>query len=829
MLELFWSALANLGLADSNSFLRQIVIIPHGGYGRRDVAPFSDVDLMILALNGAAKRVERLAERFFTDIVDANLILGHSVRTPEEACQLARDDPQICTSLIEARFLAGSVTLFSSFIRRFHDLIGKRGPRLLADVEQERRAERHNFGRTVYLVEPNVKRSRGGLRDVQLLRWIGMVRYGTTEPDELCSRGVLSEDDYQAITRANEFLLWLRNEMHFHAGRSSDTLTRSEQVRIAGLLGLPATAGMLPVEQFMRDYFRHADQVSQVVTRFLAKARSPGRLARMVSNLFAHRVQGGFRVDARQIRASKRGLSRLRGNLEAIVELVDLANLYHKRIAAETWEVVRQEAPGLPDTISSEALRYFRSLLSHPARPGKLLRLLHDVGLLERFIPAFTHARGLLQFNQYHKYTVDEHCFRSVDEAVGMLTRPGLLGNAYRGIVRKHVLHLALLIHDLGKGYPEEHCEVGLRIAVGTAKRLGLDARETDQLEFLVHKHLMMNHLAFRRDTSDEQLIVQFAVDVGSPELLGMLYVLTVADLSAVGPGAWNDWRASVISDVYQRAMQYLSADGTAIDPQQQLIQHREAVRSQLGREADKSWFVKQLDALPNGYLNTTSPEQIAADLRLLHGLGRDEVNVQASYQADTKTVCFTIATREDVSTGVFHRLTGALSSQGLEILSAEINTLAEGLVLDRFWTRDPDYAGQPPEERIERINRAVTESLTNSGSYRPSFRRTWRIGGQNQPTTQVAQNRVQADNSTSQTHTILDVFAVDRPGLLYAVARTLFESGLSVSRARIGTYLDQVVDVFYVTDQSGSKIEDESQLAEIRQRLLETIESAQT
>ncbi len=828
LLDLLAAALAELGLTESKTLRGQIALVPHGGYGRRDVAPFSDVDLMLLYGPRAADQVRRLAERLFRDVFDAGLVLGHSVRTPEEACRLACRDARICTSLIESRFLAGSVTLFSRFLRRFERMAASRGKALIPSIERARLEERIKFGETVYLLEPNIKRSRGGLRDLQLLRWIGMMRYGTPEPDELASRELLSEDDCRAALGANEFLLWLRNELHFHAGRPNDVLDRGEQVRIAERLAYEARSGMLPVELFMREYFRHTDRVSHVLARFLAKARSPGRLRRALGALLGHRVPGGFRVGPQQITAAGRGWKQLRGNLDAVMQLLDLANLFDKEIDARTWELVHQQAVAASGEVSPRARRHFMSLLGHPARLGELLRRLHEVRLLERFVPAFAHARGLLQFNQYHKYTVDEHCFQAVEEAAQFRFDLGPLGNVYRQLRRKHVLHLALLIHDLGKGHPQDHREVGRRIARDTAGRLELDPRETEYMEFLVGNHEMMNHLAFRRDTSDEQLIVRFAVEVGSPELLGLLFLLTAADLAAVGPGSWNGWKAEVVTDLYQRTMQHLAGDSPAVDLGEQLDRRRRAVRDLLGPQRDQPWFVRQLDALPAAYLNGTPPEQIAADLDMLHGLRPEEVNAQGAYQPETETVQFTIGTREDVTPGIFHRLTGALTSQGLEILSAQINTLADGLVIDRFRVLDPDYAGRPPAERLEQVNRALVASLRDPGGKPPKFRRLWRAGGDRQPTARLAQNRVQTDNDTSQEYTIFDIFAVDRPGLLYAVARTLFESGLSVWRAKIGTFLDQVVDVFYVTDRDGRKVEDETRLDEIRRRLLEVIGSVE-
>ena len=824
LLGLFEAAMADLGAAESDWLRRRIALVAHGGYGRRDVAPYSDVDLMVLCAGGAVDRLGPLAERLVRDVFDAGLDLGHSVRTPREACRLSCQDATIGTSLIESRLVAGSQELFDRFLRRFRRAIRRQSGRLIAAIERARLEERAKFGETVYLLEPNIKRSPGGLRDLQLLRWIGEVRYGIREPRRLGTRGLLSEEDVTEMERAGEFLLRLRNEMHFHSGKQGDVLSRPEQLRIAEHLGYQPAAGMLPVEQFMREYFRHTERVSHVAARFLAKARGAGRLRRALAAGLGHRVEGGLRVGPTRIMATRRGLDSLRGNLDRIMQLVDLANRYDKPIAPDTWEVVRREAAGVSAEISPQACRHFRSLLSHPARLGESLRGLHEVGLLERFIPAFAHARGLLQFNQYHKYTVDEHCFRAVEQATGFLSNPGPLGRVYRGIARKHVLHLALLIHDLGKGYPEDHCEVGIEIARAAAQRLGLEAGEADALEFLVRKHMKMNHLALRRDTGDEQLAVRFAVEVGTAERLGMLFVLTAADLGAVGPGTWTSWKAEVVADLYHRAMQHLAGESLAVSPQEQLLMRRRKVQAELGSGNDQPWFARQVAALPATYLGATPPEQIAADLRLLARLGSGEVNTQACYQPETQTVQFTIATREEVTPGIFHKLTGALTGKGLEILSAEINTLLDGLVLDRFRVVDPDYAGPPAPERLEEVNRALADSLTAPAAGPPPFRRTWRMGGQRQPPIRVAQTRVEADNSTSEACTVLDIFAADRPGLLYRVARCLFELGLSVQRAKIGTFLDQVVDVFYVIDREGNKIEDEYRLQQIRMRLLEAI-----
>ena len=579
----------------------------------------------------------------------------------------------------------------------------------------------------------------------------------------------------------------------------------------------------------MRDTFRHTAALSHIATRFTEKARAERRFGWAVDSVVTHRAGNDYRVGPNHIRATGAALGRLRHDLLAVLQLAELANLYDKRIAPETWEVIRRSASGLSGDLAPEARARFLLLLNHPARLGELLRGLHEVGLLEIFIPAFAHARGLLQFNQYHKYTVDEHCLRAVEQATELLSDTGPLGDAYRDLTRKALLHLALLIHDLGKGYPEDHCEVGLRIADAAAKRLALSPGDADTLKFLVHGHLSMNHLALRRDIDDESLVVRFAADVGSPERLQMLYVMTACDLRAVAPDTWTGWKGEVLAGLYHRTMRALTGKAPTTSFAAGRHSRREGVLAKLGQRRDDSGLAGLLDSLPDDYLDGTTPEQIADDLRLFELLEPRQVIARGSYLPENETVQFTVVTSEDMTPGVFHRLTGALTAAGLRILTAQINTFGEGLVLDRFWAHDPDFAGGPPPERLAQIETALRDALLAPEAKTPSFRRTWKSDRAEVLPSDERRTRVEIDNTSSREYTILDIFATDRPGLLYAVSRTLFELRLSLRRAKISTHLDQVVDVFYVTDVQGGKVEDASRLDKIHETLLQAIDSHQS
>ncbi|MDH3718210.1 MAG: [protein-PII] uridylyltransferase [Planctomycetota bacterium] len=828
VLQLFQHALEELfgprGAQPRELLEKHLALVAHAGYGRRDMAPFSDVDLMILYRPAAQRHIARLAERLVRDICDTRLILGQSVRTPSEAITLARQDPQILTSLTDSRHLAGEAEITHKFLKRLRLTAARRAKSLLPLIDAERREERQQFGETVYLLEPNVKRSRGGLRDIQLVRWIGFCSYGTNDPDGLYLAGALDQDERDKLREATEYLLRIRNELHFHADKAQDRLDRAEQLRLAGLFGFEGQEGLMPVEQFMQEYFRFTRSVRYISARFRANAYRSSRVAGLVGALLSHRAEKEYRVGPYRIVATAYGMQKLRNDLSEALRLAELATLYDKRIGHETWEAVREAAAKAPDQISLETADRFLSLLSRPPQLFRILNRLHQLEVLEKFIPEFRRARGLLQFNEYHKYTVDEHCLRAVQSATSFAQDQGPLGEVYASIKQKHVLHLALLLHDLGKGYTEDHSEVGRRIATDTAARLGLPAREQEKLEFLVHKHLLMTHLALRRDLNDEQVVLQLALEVGSPDVLRMLYILSAADLASVGPSVLNDWKVQLLTQLFQRTMERLSSEDPLESDQEQLARRRRMVTAHLQSQSDQPWYADQVAALPPAYLRGTLPETIAAALTRAHGLANDDAVAWGNVSGDRGLLEFVVCTYESITTGIFHKLTGALTGAGLEILSAQINTLARGLVLDRFHVVDAEYASSGDAARIDQIANRLVVALKD-GDTTPRFRQLWHANRPDASTLSPMPTRVLYDNATSKDATILEIFAPNRTGLLYAITRALYEQELSVTAAKIGTHLDQVVDVFYVNDSRGAKVESESRLEEIRSHLLQAVE----
>lgn len=834
MAELFHDAVSGLDAGQRKHVEEHAALIAVGGSGRGELAPYSDVDLLFLYEAPAADPFAACAAQTVRDCWDAGIRLGHSVRTVGQSLNLARQDPQVATALVETRLLWGSRALHERFRKKFvRSVIRGRRRAFIESCIAARMQERLERGDTVGELEPDVKRSLGGLRDIHLLRWVAFACYGTADIDGLRLRGALTKEDARLLRTAWEFLTRVRVQLHFEAGQAQDVLSREEQLRLADRFRVGGTAGQRPVERFMQEYFRNSTACADVVARFVDLHRRRSLPARLMSFLVRHRTNRVFRVDRDTIDVVPRHRRAVARDLRRILTLYHTAVLYGVVPTAKLAQTLKQAAPELESHLSEECSHLFLTILNCPGYLGNVLRSLYTTGLLEILVPPVSHARCLLQFNQYHSYTVDEHTLRAVEAAERFQWDNGPVGTAYRAIHHKEILHLALLLHDLGKGFEEDHSEVGRRIALETAARLGLSGHQRDLFVFLVHKHLLMSHLAFRRDIGDPEVLLPFSHEVGSPEALRMLYVLTAADLQAVGPGVWTDWKAELLTEMYDRTMLILSGQHYLFHEEQRLQRAKEEVRAAvvpLENDAEASEaggaIDEQLGMFPPHYLAATPPSRVAADLAVIQRLGPDEIVVEGDYDNETETVEYRVITREETAAGCFHKIAGVLAAKRLEILTAQISTTDTGTVVDSFRVHDDDYAGAVPSDRIEEVAETIRRVLTGRDAVEQLYQRhlPFQATAGAAPVSNLPM-RVVIDNDSSDRCTIIDVFAHDRPGLLYVIARTIYELDLSVMLAKIATHLDQVVDVFYVTDADGCKLCDEERLNAVRECLAARID----
>ncbi|MFM8578815.1 MAG: HD domain-containing protein, partial [Planctomycetaceae bacterium] len=495
-----------------------VALVAQGGFGRREMSPHSDIDLMVLhaAKPPLALRAGELAKRLLQGLFDAGLEVGQSVRTSLLSCRLAAEDATILTSLLDARLLAGDEAVFSDMSTRLRRSLRSRR-RSAAAVIAARREERHRFGETVWLLEPNVKRSPGALRDIQLVRWLGVLGWDADDMDTLAAAGGIGREDVAVLRSAEDFLVDVRWSLHLAAGRSSDELTRDEQVRIAAERGIASDEGLLAVERFMREWFGHTRRVSRVARRLEDRLVPSRPMSRRIDRVFSRPVDGLFRVGAGAVWVPLRDVPAVAADLTKILRLQSLSVSSGRPVDRETWDAVLDAVHpsdlAVDDSARAVFLQLFEPVGDGPAReprvgPGRALRQLHDAELLERIVPAFRHAAGLMQFNNYHKYTVDEHCIHAVEQACLLAASSDWLGDVWRDLRRRRTVLIALLLHDLGKGFPEDHSIVGAAIAREMATWLGLPADESVIVEWLVAKHLLMSLLAFRRNAADESLVV---------------------------------------------------------------------------------------------------------------------------------------------------------------------------------------------------------------------------------------------------------------------------------------------------------------------------------
>ena len=828
LVKLFDATLASMPEPQGTKLRERVALVAVGGYGRRQQAPCSDVDLMILYAGPQDEPIRQFTQRLTQDLFDVGLKPGHSLRTLAEAVRLARGDTVICTSLIESRLVIGSLPLFEEFRRSFKQMVERRGTAFCREFIMARKEERHKFGETVYQLEPNIKRSPGGLRDIHLLRWLWFAKSGESDPNRLLQKGILSNFDHRRLMSSQSFLLHVRNEMHFGSNSGSDVLSRIEQKRIAEVLNLRGKGAMLPVEQFMRDYFRHTSHVSFLTTRMCDLVSPPPVMSWVLEPMLSKTLSEEFRMGTREISATQLGTTKLAKNLEDAVRLVDLARLYDKRIAQETWYHVYRSAPSYSLELTPLTIQRFREMLDSPLLLVEALRRMHELGILEKVIPDFSTVRCLLQFNRYHKYTVDEHCIRSVGEATKLGERNDHVGDVYRKIDRKWLLHLVLLLHDLGKALPGDHSETGAEIARRIGPRLRLNAEDTELAASLVRKHLLMSHAALRHDTSNPDYVRQFAAKLDSVEELDMLYALSCADLAAVGPGVLNQWKVNVLGELHRRARALLT-DTPDVESLPRRTAARHAVWSCLSeQEQHDRWFEQMFRSLPESFVTTVAPETIAGALRRFSQLADRQGTATGQYIAESKSVEFIAGVNQGVGRGIFAGMAGVLRSRGMSILAAETAVLSDDILLLRFQAIDTESHEPSSQERLEKLAQAMVDAIDSDKP--PKFRRIWGQDAQNDAAElSTLTTEVRLNSDISEESLIIEVFAFDRLGLLYELARGVHELNLSIRFAKIGTHLDQVVDVFYVTERDGSKPTGHERLHGIYQRLMEIVEATTT
>lgn len=800
-----------------------LALVAVGGYGRRELNPYSDIDLLFLYQPARADAVKAVSSEVLYPLWDLRYAVGHSVRTVADCIEIGVRDLSAHTAMMESRLLAGDEALYARFLKEFGaKVVRKDVSAFLYQKAEEQRGRHERFGATVFLQQPNIKESPGGLRDIHYLIWAAIARYGTGDLKVLQERGLLMPRDYLALVKAQGFIWRIRNDLHFAHGKRVDTLTFEEQLRLAERFGYTDTARSRGVERFMRRYFQYAAKVSDVTARFIERTSVQSRARSLGRRLFARKVAPCFTLTNWEIQVDPDKMDAFRKDGKAVVNLFHLAQVYGLKIHPDTVERLSHTRFNGRQLRSPDACQVFRSILKWDSGVAETLTRMHRLRVLGRILPEFARVESLVTFSQYHKYTVDAHTLNAIEIMEGLRHADDIYGRAYREVRRKDVLHLAVLLHDAGKGLTRDHSEVGEELARTVALRLAMSPEATELLAFLVRHHLRMSHIAFRRDVSDDRVLTRFAREIESPERLKMLFVLTHVDIRAVGPGTWNQWKDGLLSDLYVRSLDVLAGRPYVADMKKTVGKVREEVAARFP-PADQAWLMETLDRLPGRYLVAYGVDDICEHLGLVRRL-RDHVAQVAVRPHEDGTADITVCAHDSLVPGLFSRIAGTLTAKDLNVLDARIATFRDDVILDVFKVKDPNTGGFVDRARWERIRKAVQDTVEGKVAVESLF-----AGGRGRSTHEGVpfsdtEPLVRIDNETSDSFTIIDVFAADRQGLLYMITRTIAELGLSIFFSRIATKADRVVDVFYVKRSGGGKVTDEAEVEAVKDRIMQVL-----
>lgn len=829
---LFDLARARLHRADNPTTGERIAVLAVGGYGRGALAPGSDTDILFL-LPVSTPWGESIAEAMLYALWDLGLKVGHATRTVDECVRVGREDLTVRTALLESRIIAGDAALFAEFRQRFDkQVVAGRAAEFVQAKLAERDERLLRSGQSRYLVEPNVKEGKGGQRDLQTLFWIVKYAFRVEDPAELVKTGVFTRREINLFRRCEEFLWRVRCHLHFAAGRAEDRLTFDMQRLVAKRMGYAGRDAMSGVERFMKHYFLVAKEVGDLSAIVSAALEARDNKPRAMLDRFVRR----FRRRSRPLagtkafildngRLSTAGPDVFRDDPVNLIRLFWYADRDQLPLHPNATRLVTLSLRLIDETLraNAEANELFLEILTSRRSPEVVLRLMHECGVLGRFIPEFTRISSMMQFSMYHHYTVDEHTLR----CIGVLARldRGELGEDHPlahhllpGIQHRRALYVALFLHDIGKGRKEAHEEVGARIARSLCPRLGLTPQETDTVVWLVENHLVMSQTAQGRDIGDPRTIATFAGIVQTLERLKLLLVLTVCDIRGVGPGVWNGWKGQLLRALYKETEAFLSGEHGGIERTARVAEVQAALAKAL-----PEWSPARMQK----YIMRHGPAYwLKADLPHLVAHAKLMARAEQSgerFQVETATDAFRGVTELTVMAIDHPRLLsiifGACAAAGANIVEAQIFTTNDGFALDtiaisRAFDQDTDEM-----RRAERVARHIVATL--KGEVRLPEIVASRRAKSSVTQAFTVPPEVVIDNDLSAKFTVVEVTGLDRPGLLYELTTEFGKQNLNIASARIVTYGEKAVDVFYVTDLTGGKVTQAARQQRLKKALL--------
>ena len=804
-----------------------VALVAVGGYGRGELAPNSDIDLLFLTAHDNDPAADSVVESLLYLLWDLGLKVGHAKRTVADTIRASREDQTILTGLLEMRFVAGDAPLATRLDRVFHREVARLKPVDFVDTKLQERDQRHDrHGATRYVVEPNIKEGKGGLRDLHTLFWIAKFAYRADSIIDIVDKGILRESEARRFAAAQRFLWTVRCHLHLRSGRPEERLDFDAQMAIAPLMGFAARGGMRGVERFMKRYYLAARDVGSLTRIICAAMETDFRKRRLgwAAEFRGRQDFGHFHIRSGRINLDPDLMFR-----EAplrMLEIFRLALEQNADIHPQALQRITRGLHALGDATRDDprAAAEFLAILTSRHNPERVLRLMNESSVLGRFLPDFGKIVAMMQFDMYHSYTVDEHTIQVIGilhqiESGGLAKTAPVATSVMPEIESRRALFVAALLHDIAKGRDGDHSELGAAVALDVCPRLGLTPEETETVSWLVRHHLLMSKTAFRYDLNDPKTIDDFAAIVQSPERLKLLLVLTVADIRGVGPTIWNGWKAALMRDLYYQSDAVLRGADAGIIAASSAEEARETARAGL-----PSWSDEDFDAhaarLPRNYWTGFDTDMHVRHAELSRRFGQLEVPllVDVRQVADRKVSELTLLAVDDA--GLFSRIAGAVAGHGINIIGARITTCSDGTVLDVFQLQTVGNELVADPQLLDRVKDSIESAAIGTLRPQAALRERWqslpaRVRRLPVPSRVILSNRI------SSTHTVIEVNGRDFPGLLHRLTQTIADLGLQIQTATVSTYGERVVDVFYVKDLFGLQIHNEARLDTIRDRLL--------
>ena len=814
--------------AANRSSGERLTVMAVGGYGRGEMAPHSDVDIAFITPIKQTPWCEQVIEAMLYFLWDLGLKVGQSSRSLDEMVRMARGDLTIRTAMLEGRYVWGDQALFDEAQRRFWtDVVAGTERQYVTEKLAERNERHKRLGDSRYVVEPNVKEGKGGLRDLHTLYWIGKYIHHVRDASELVGVGLLSPAEYRAFRKAEDFFWAVRCHLHTITRRAEDRLTFDLQREVAARMQFADRPGKSAVERFMQYFFLQAKRVGHLTGLFLAQ----------LDDQFAKKQPKGLLAGFRARRRMVKGYPVFGGRINVpsatwfaedparLIEIFVLADAQGLELHPDAMRLAVQDAR-LVDSVRTDprANALFMDLLTSRNDSENALRGFNETGVFGRFVPDFGRVNAQMQFDMYHHYTVDEHTIR----AIGLMARiekgemqadHPLATTIVQKVANRRALYVSILLHDIAKGRRGDHSVLGAEVAQKLCPRLGLSPEETRLVAWLVRAHLLMSAVAFKRDLSDWKTITDFVAQVQSVERLRLLTMLTIVDIRAVGPGVWNGWKRQLIHELYEAAEERLRLGHVQRGRTERIAAKQTLVAERLGAHGELvEKYAKQFN---DAYWIAEPDDVIASNLTQLDTVTGKALDVRTEYYAARGATLVTVIAADHP--GLFYRIAGGIHLAGGNIIDARIHTARNGMAVDNFLVQDP--LGRPfsEESQLARIETMIGDALGGRIKLVPQL--AARPLARPRADAFEVRPQVEFDNAASNRFTVIEVNARDRPALLNRLARALFEAKLMVHSAHIATYGERAVDTFYVTDVLGEKIESGSKLKALEKMLLEAAE----